>query len=43
MGSYGADGYFGDATLNAIKSFQRDNGILVDGIVGRDTWERLAN
>ncbi|WP_242852001.1 peptidoglycan-binding domain-containing protein [Clostridium tetani] len=26
-----------------MKSFQRDNGILVDGIVGRDTWERLAN
>ncbi|RXI44168.1 N-acetylmuramoyl-L-alanine amidase [Clostridium tetani] len=43
IGSYGADGYFGDTTLNAIKSFQRDNGILVDEIVGRDTWGRLAN
>ncbi|BDR84452.1 peptidoglycan recognition protein family protein [Clostridium tetani] len=43
IGSYGADGYFGDATLNAIKNFQRDNGISVDGIVGRDTWGRLFN
>ncbi|BDR76961.1 peptidoglycan recognition protein family protein [Clostridium tetani] len=43
VGVYKADGYFGNATFNAIKSFQRDNGILVDGIVGRDTWERLAN
>ncbi|AVP56063.1 N-acetylmuramoyl-L-alanine amidase (plasmid) [Clostridium tetani] len=42
VGGYGADGYFGNATLNAIKSFQRDNGILVDGIVGRGTWERLV-
>lgn len=43
VGSYGADGYLGGTTLNAIKSFQRDNGILVDGIVGRDTWGRLFN
>ncbi|SUY80084.1 putative N-acetylmuramoyl-L-alanine amidase [Clostridium tetani] len=32
IGSYGADGYFGNATLNAIKKFQRDNGLMVDGI-----------
>ena len=41
VGVYGADGYFGAATFNAIKKFQRDNGLMVDGIVGRDTWGRL--
>lgn len=43
VGSYGADGYFGTATFNAIKNFQRDNGLMVDGIVGRDTWKRLVD
>ncbi|MBU5270136.1 peptidoglycan recognition protein family protein [Clostridium cochlearium] len=41
VGSYGADGYFGTATFNAIKNFQRDNGLMVDGIVGISTWDRL--
>jgi len=43
VGSYGADGYFGTATFNAIKKFQRDNGLMVDGIVGKETWDRLFN
>ncbi|RXM73682.1 N-acetylmuramoyl-L-alanine amidase [Clostridium tetani] len=43
VGSYEADGYFGTATFNAIKKFQRDNGLTVDGIVGRDTWKRLVD
>lgn len=30
-------GYFGDITKNAIKSFQLNNGLKVDGIVGRNT------
>ncbi|MTK12531.1 MAG: N-acetylmuramoyl-L-alanine amidase [Clostridiaceae bacterium] len=38
---YGADGYFGIATLEAVKGFQEDYGISVDGIVGANTWERL--
>lgn len=41
IGSYGADGYFGNVTFNAIKKFQGDNGLVVDGIVGRDTWKRI--
>ncbi|MBV1822276.1 peptidoglycan-binding protein, partial [Bacteroidales bacterium MSK.15.36] len=26
-----------------IKKFQRDNGLMVDGIVGKETWDRLFN
>ena len=35
------DGEFGPITLNAVKSFQRSQGILVDGEVGPITWGRL--
>lgn len=41
IGSYGADGYFGKCTLDAILDFQRHNNLLVDGIVGINTWNRL--
>lgn len=40
---YGADGDFGDECLNAVKAFQRDNKLTVDGIVGAKTWEALLN
>lgn len=35
------DGILGSKTKNAIKDFQRDNGLVVDGIVGPKTLEKL--
>jgi murein L,D-transpeptidase YcbB/YkuD len=36
------DGKIGPMTREAIKEFQRVNGLKVDGIVGKYTWEKLA-
>ncbi|WP_160169019.1 peptidoglycan-binding domain-containing protein [Bradyrhizobium sp. Ai1a-2] len=33
-----ADGVFGDDTENAVRSFQANNNLFVDGIVGSHTW-----
>ncbi|MDU5013757.1 N-acetylmuramoyl-L-alanine amidase [Clostridium sporogenes] len=41
VGSYGADGVFGDGTVTAIKALQKDCNLSVDGIVGRETWKAL--
>lgn len=38
---YGADGDFGDECLNAVKAFQKDKKLTVDGIVGAKTWAAL--
>lgn len=40
---YGADGDFGDECLNAVKAFQKDKKLTVDGIVGAKTWKALLN
>ncbi len=37
----GVDGIFGLATENAVKQFQDKNGLLVDGIVGPRTVEKM--
>ena len=36
-----ADGKFGAKTLDAVKRFQKDNGLEADGIVGYKTWKAL--
>ena len=35
------DGDFGPKTLEAVKSFQSNKGLEVDGVVGPNTWEEL--
>lgn len=37
----GVDGIFGNGTLNAVKQFQNEHNLGVDGIVGLNTWRRL--
>ncbi len=35
------DGKIGRATKEALKSFQKDNGLEADGVCGRRTWDKL--
>lgn len=35
------DGIFGTRTLNAVRGFQRNNSLSVDGLVGNNTWKTL--
>lgn len=41
IGTSGVDGSFGPATLNAVKKYQKDHGLVVDGSVGPKTWASL--
>ena len=36
------DGIYGQITEEAVKAFQKAEGLTVDGIVGKATWSRLA-
>lgn len=38
----GIDGHFGRVTDKAVRQFQRDEGLIVDGIVGPATWHELV-
>lgn len=40
---YGADGGYGDETVEAVKKFQADNKLTVDGIAGEKTLALLAD
>ena len=40
-GGYGADGSLGSGTESALRSFQKNKGLSVDGICGPKTWAKL--
>lgn len=40
---YGADGKYGNKTVEAVKQFQRDNGLSVDGVTGKNTWNAILS
>ena len=42
IGSAGVDGDFGTSTDSAVKAFQRDNGLEVDGQVGSETINKIV-
>ena len=39
----GIDGIFGIGTKKAVMSFQKSNRLIVDGIVGQNTWKKLLD
>jgi len=41
LGRSGVDGKYGSSTQEAVRSFQHDNGLSADGIVGAATWQML--
>lgn len=41
IGTSGADGVFGADTKAAVMEFQRQKGLAIDGIAGKNTWRAL--
>lgn len=39
---YGVDGDYGNETISAVKQFQAENGLTVDGVCGPKTWAALT-
>lgn len=42
LGMTNADGHFGHHTARWVREFQKENGLLDDGVVGGDTWAALV-
>ena len=42
-GKYGADGDFGASTESSVRNFQKEMGLVVDGIVGKNTLNAIEN
>ena len=42
-GKYGSDGDFGDCTVDAVRDFQTQHKLTVDGICGEKTWKELID
>ncbi len=42
LGNEGVDGFFGPHTRHAALAFQQRRGLLVDGVVGDNTWRELV-
>jgi len=40
-GGYGADNNFGQGTYDSLIQFQKDNGLIVDGLAGNNTFNKL--
>lgn len=41
LGGLNVDGRYGASTETAVRRFQREQGLKIDGHVGRDTWDAL--
>ena len=41
LGKCGVDGDFGKCTEAAVRKYQKDQGLTIDGIVGPKTWAAL--
>lgn len=43
MDNGGVDGYYGTSTRDAVKEFQGNTGLSNDGVVGSNTWKKMAS
>ena len=43
LAPFGADSKYGEKTVAAVKQFQKDNGLPVDGICGKLTWSAILD